>query len=664
MRTVQGDRRVLRSSRHGSGGRSAWSRWGCAGGLLGGLFGAVPAAAQSLPERLQDLSLEELSNIEITSVSKRGERLSDAPTSVFVITAADIRRAGATSLPEALRLAPNLQVAQVSGRSYAISARGFNGSSANKLLVLIDGRSVYSPLFSGVFWDVQDPMLEDIERIEVISGPGGTLWGVNAVNGVINIITHSAAKTQGALLAAGAGNREARVALRQGGRLGESGSYRVYASQRDTRHTETDSGAAADDAARNTQLGFRADWDGARDRVMLKGDAYSGVRGQPAPGSIVTGARIELGDISLSGANLFGLWERRLGDGAAFTLQAYYDYTRRVTRPTFSDFQGIADLQAQYAPAPIGAHRLVGGFEYRHGSDRLSNSTYIAFLPERLRQRWISVFAQDEIGLRDDLDLTLGARVERNDYTGNEFLPNARLAWRWAPNQLLWAAAARTVRAPSRLDHDTFVPGQAPFLLRGGPDVKSEVAKDFELGYRGRVAEGVSLSATAFHTDYDDLRTQEVVTSVPYIYFANNMKGRTSGLEMWSSVQPLPGWRLHGGFSRLLMKLERKPGSNDVSAPLAAQGASPGRWWSLRSAHDLTPQSDLDVIVRYVSKLASPEVPAYTALDLRYAWRPMPGTELSVAGQNLLDGSHGEFTSRTTRSEFKPALFVKVECRF
>jgi iron complex outermembrane receptor protein len=421
----------------------------CCGAAAVALLGSASAAINPSFDRLTDLSLEDLSNIEITSVSKRAERLSDAPTSVFVITSDDIRRSGATSLPEALRLAPNLQVARASANGWAISSRGFNSSSANKLLVLIDGRSVYSPLFSGVFWDVQDLMLEDIDRIEVISGPGGTLWGVNAVNGVVNVITRSSGQTQGRFLSLGAGNQEAQVALRQGGELGESGHYRIYAKQTHRAHTETDDGRPVDDASHTTQLGFRTDWAHGSDRVTFQGDAYNGKREQPLPGSIaISGVELALNTISVSGANLLTRWERRLASDASVTAQLTYDRVARTVPPTFAEKLDIVDLQIQHSSRPLANHSLVLGAEYRYAMDDVANSSFIAFLPGRIDQAWASLFAQDEIKLGPAWRLTLGARVENNDYTGSEFLPNIRLAWKPSADQLLWGAASRTVSSP------------------------------------------------------------------------------------------------------------------------------------------------------------------------------------------------------------------------
>jgi iron complex outermembrane recepter protein len=626
---------------------------------------AVAARAEPSGDRLASLSIEELSQIEITSVSKRAESLADAPTSVFVITAADIRRSGATTLPEALRLAPNLQVNRASAFEYTVTARGFASSSANKLLVLIDGRSVYSPLFSGVFWDVQDVVLEDVERVEVISGPGGTLWGVNAVNGVINVITRSARDTTGSLVALGGGNQETRGTARFGATLPEGGAYRVYATHREMRRTETESGTRVNDAGHHSQAGFRADGSVDGDLWMLKGDVYQGKRAQPLPGTIViSGLSVPLGNIPVSGSNLTAAWERRLAQGGAVAVQAYYDRAYRDVPPFFGDTQHIVDLQMQHSLGAHGAHQPVWGLQYREGRDRVSNGPYLAFLPERLSQTWISLFAQDEIALRPELQLTLGARAERNDYTGTEFLPTLRVAWKAAPQHLWWGALSRTVRAPSRLDHDTYVPGAPPYLLRGGPEVRAEVANALELGYRGQPTPNASFSATVFASRYKQLRTQEIDPSVTFLTYGNGMRGSTSGFEMWGSWQARPGWRLHGGFTRLRQHLELVAGSNDAAAVANAEGANPSRWWSLRSALDLGGSTELDATLRYVGTLPRPHVPSYTALDVRLGRRMSPGVDVSVTGQNLLGSGHGEFADVATRSYFQRAVVLKAEVRF
>jgi iron complex outermembrane receptor protein len=607
-------------------------------------------------------------------VSRRAERLSDAAASVFVITAEDIRRSGVRSLPEALRLAPNLHIAQASASGYAISARGFNSSSANKLLVLIDGRSVYTPLFSGVFWDQQDVMLEDVERIEVISGPGGTLWGVNAVNGVINVITSSARNTQGGLVAAGTGNRDTDAALRYGGKFGADGSYRVYGKYFERDHTTTASGTPKDDAWHKSQIGFRTDWSHAGDTVTVNGNAYNGAAGQPLPGSIsVTGLILPLSTISLSGVNLTARWSHALEGGSNLTLQGYLDRTERTVPPSFSDTLNIIDLQFQHSLRPVGIHALVWGAEYRYGIDRVTNATFsafvpprpfFAFLPERLNQTWVSSFAQDEMTLRKDLRLTAGVRLEHNDYTGTEILPTLRVAWKIAPEHLLWSAASRTVRAPSRFDRDVFIPASPPFLLAGGPNVRSEVANVYEIGYRGQPTSRTSYSVTAFHSVFHHLRTQEIAPSGTFFIFANEMEGKSTGIEMWGSYQATESWRLSGGFSGLRERLRLKPGSTDAAGVIAQEGRDPAQMWMLRSSLNLPYQSELDATLRHVSALSNPTVPAYTVVDVRLGWRPRRDLELSITGQNLFSGGHAEFTDPATRTQLGRGVFFKVVSRF
>ncbi|MDB5865509.1 MAG: TonB-dependent receptor [Betaproteobacteria bacterium] len=634
--------------------------------LMSCLDGAHAASTTRASDAdLATMSLEELMNVEVTSVSKRPERLSAAAASIFVISGEDIRRSGATTLPEVLRLAPNLQVAQGHASGYAINARGLNNTAANKLLVLIDGRSVYTSLFSGVFWDVQDVVLEDVERIEVISGPGGTLWGTNAVNGVINVITRSSKDTQGGLAAGGAGNREFGATVRYGGTLGADGSYRVYGKHLDHDGTSTASGAGKSDAWHKSQGGFRADWGGARDQFTVQGDAYQGSIGQPLPGTVsITGVTLALDTISVSGANLLGRWARNLEGGSSLSVQAYFDRTERTVPPTFGEALNTYDLQLQHSLRPLGMHTVTWGAQYRYAMDRVANSAILAFLPARQNQTWLSLFAQDEMALRDDLRLTLGLRIERNDYTGYEFLPSARLAWTVAQDHLLWTAATRTVRAPSRLDRDTFVPATAPFLLAGGPDVRSEIANVYEIGYRGRPADKLSYSVTAYHADYDHLRTQEIAPGGASLIFGSGMEGMTGGVEMWGTYQVSRTWRLRGGLTVLNEKLRLKPGSNDVTAPRAQEGLDPERTWIFASSHDLPHRTEFDVRVRHVSELPSVALPAYTAVDIRLGWRVRPDLEFSVSGQNLFGSGHAEFTDPVNRTEFQRAVFFKVLSRF
>jgi len=638
-----------------------WPRLRASGLLIAAALAGQAQAADPPVVDFADLSIEELANIQVTSVSKKPERLQDAPASVFVITADDIRRAGSRSIPEALRLAPNLHIGQISSHTYSISARGLNGSNnsgPNKLLVMIDGRSVYAPLFSGVFWDMQDVMLEDIDRIEVISGPGGTMWGVNAVNGVINITTRSAQATQGSLAVMQGASDGADVAFRQGGRQGGA-SWRVFGKALHRSHTETAAGGRVNDDWNQAQVGMRADWEQGKDLFSLNGNVFRGELEQPEPGAIsVTGIDLRLGKIDTRGANLTGRWERALDGGGRLSVQAYLDHTRRDVPPTFFESLDIADLQFQHTLPAWGAHSLVWGANYRHSWDRVRNSETIAFLPGDAQQTWASLFAQDEIALRPDLSLTLGARIERNDYTGNELLPTARLSWRLSPRHALWTALSRTVRAPTRLDVDAFIPGRPPYLLRGGQAVRSEVAKVFELGYRGQPLPGLSYSATLFHNEYDHLRTQEIDPTGTFLTFGSLMEGQATGIEMWGSYQLSDAWRMSAGYTALHERLRLKAGSNDLAGPGTA-AKDPDHTLQLRSSYSLDEQRELEVGLRKVAALDNPAVPGYWALDARFGWRLRPGLELSVVGRNL-NGRHGEYGPLATRAELGREVGVKL----
>jgi iron complex outermembrane receptor protein len=468
---------------------------------------------------------------------------------------------------------------------------------------------------------------------------------------------------------AGTGNGDSEAALRYGGKLGADGHYRVYGKAFERYATVQENGSTKNDAWHNGQAGFRADWSRSGNRLSVNGNVYQGEEGQPLPGSIsVTGVAVPLGNTSISGANLTARWDRALEGGSSLTVQGYFDRTERIVRPQFAETLDIVDLQLQHSLRPIGSHSLVWGAGYRHSQDQVTNSTFLAFtpprpligfLPERVNQDWPSLFAQDEVTLRDDLRLTIGARLERNDYTGNEFLPSARLAWKVRPEHLLWTAASRAVRAPSRLDRDTFVPAAPPFLLAGGPDVRSEVAKVYEVGYRGQPARPLSISITAFRTDYEDLRSQEIAPSGTFLLFANGMEGKSTGIEAWGTLRASATWRLSAGATFLDQDLHPKPGSNDTN--VAALGNDPNHQFRLRSVHDLPHRQELDIIARYVGALPNPSVPHYTAVDVRYAWRFHPELELSLTVQNLLDDRHAEFSPAATRTDLERGWFVRLK---
>lgn len=628
------------------------SRSGFAALLM--VIGSMPAHA-ALSD-LAELSLEELANVRVTSVSKRPERLADAPASIFVISSEDIRRSGATTLPEAMQLAPNLQVARSDARNYAITARGFNSVFENKLLVLIDGRTVYSPLFSGVFWDAQDVVLADVERIEVISGPGATLWGANAVNGVINVITKSAADTQGTLVSIGASSNEKQGVMRYGGAMNNGGHYRVYGKHAENDDTQRAGGRSTQTGWRRRQTGFRTDWGDGADGVTVQGDAYEGGLHQAGTA-----------DIRIAGANLVGHLNRKLDDDARLNLQAYWDYTQRDQPLAFVEKLHTFDLQLQYSKKMATSHDVVLGAGYRLALDRVRNDVAFAFLPGSKNLYWSNVFVQDEITLSEQLRLTAGLKLEDNNYTGLEFLPTLRLAWKQSDTVLLWGSASRSVRTPSRIDRDIFSPPNAPvvngvqqFALNGGAHFESEVANVVELGYRAQPSSVFSYSATMFYSQFDRLRTLEPSPDGVGLAFHNGARGRSHGLETWGTWQAAPAWRVSAGGVVQRVSTFVKAGVVDTTAASNLATSDPNQYWMIRSSHDLAPGHELDLTVRHSGSLHQPSVAAYTALDVRYGWKIRPDLELSLVGQNLCEPSHPEFGAAPGRSEFDRSAYVTL----
>lgn len=630
----------------------------CLGVLMSGHL--ISTQAYPAKPELVDLSLQELANIEVTTVSKRPQALANAAASVFVISNEDIRRSGATSLPEALRLAPNLQVARDNARNYAISARGGNGIFANKMLVLIDGRSVYTPLFAGVFWDAQDVVLEDVERIEVISGANTTVWGTNAVNGVINVITRKAGDTQGGLAVAGGSDFERNGVLRYGGELPNGGHFRVFGKHVDTDDSELDNGISAEDGFRRNMAGFRADWNDAGGGFTLQGNAYEGSLNQ-------LGTR----DIYIGGANLMTQFNKYLADQSEITLQAYLDYTRRDQPNAFQEDLTTFDIELRHALQKAQIHNIVWGIGYRASFDRVDNDNSFAFLPESRNLYRTNFFVQDEISLMKDLSLTLGYRLHNNNYSGNEHMPSVRLAWNPTPNHLVWGSASRAIRVPSRIDRDFFAPTNPPivggmplYFVGGGRDFDSEVAYTYELGYRGQLLPTLTYSMTAFYTEYDELRTLEPSpTGLPFT-FQNQAYGRNHGVEMWSKWQAARNWNLTAGLVVQDAQTELNSGSMDISRALALGDNDPNHYWQLRSSWDITPRHELDIILRHVGELPQPEVDPYTTMDLRLGWKINRELELSLVGQNLIGHEHTEFNSRIDEQLFDRRLFAKLTWRF
>jgi iron complex outermembrane receptor protein len=602
------------------------------------------------------MSLEELGNLQVTSVSKRPEKLSEAAAAVFVITREDIRRSAATSLPEVLRLAPNLEVARISASGWAVTARGFNSHNGNKLLVLIDGRTVYSPLYSGVWWDSQDVVMEDIDRIEVISGPGGTLWGSNAVNGVINIRTRRAAESSGALVSAMAGkDPKGMGAVRYGGDLPQGGAFRVYAKAFSHGDGEVQSGATVLDAWHMAQGGFRADWGTAGNALTVQGDAYHGVIDQGTQSPAVA-----------EGGNLLGRWEKAWSADSALQIQVYADRVRRDYSNLFADHTDTLDLDVQHRFKVGSRQTMVWGGGYRSIDDRIENSRSIAFLPDHRRLGLANVFAQDSINLLPEgLDLTLGAKWEHNDYTGMEFQPNARLAWKPAEGQLVWASASRAVRTPSRLDRDYYVPGQAPFLLAGGSHFISEVVKVYEAGYKWQEASGYALSLATFYNDYKHLRSIEPnpAPGQGLYILANEMEGDAWGAEFWGEIPVTSAWHLRPGYAYLREGLRLTPQSRDP-AGVSAEGNDPRHRFLLTSFLSLTSWLELDGTLRHTSALPNPATPAYTTMDVHLGWKPLAGLEVALLGQNLFAKNHVEFQSGSVGEVIQRQALLRVSWSF
>jgi iron complex outermembrane receptor protein len=610
---------------------------------------AKPAMAEAQID-LSRLSIEELSNLEITSVSKRPERLSDAAASVFVISSDDIRRSGVQSLPEALRLAPNLNVQRVDALDYGISARGLNGfESANKLLVMIDGRSVYSPFFSGVEWAQLHPDLPDVDRIEVVSGPGGALWGANAVNGVVNVVTRPADLTQGpAFLAAGGDGYQSYMA-RYGGLLGGAGAYRIYGRAYDRANT-VKGGDSAGDGWDGGQVGFRSDFESSAAHFTFQGDAYHDNVASEIPANPKG---------HLEGENLLGRWTRRFSDRSELEVQAYYDRYERLARGILDGVR-TEDISAQQRLS-LGRHRLVFGAGYRRWNDRFHNFVNAFTLdPPKSTQYLANAFAQDQIDLGEATTLTLGLKAEHSSFSGTEWLPSVRLGWRASDRALIWGAVSRSVRNPSRLDRDLVFP---PFVVRSQFEPEQLIA--YELGYRGRPTPRLSVSATLFYHDYSGLRSDEPTPGTVFpIRIGNGLEGQTWGLEAWGDFDVTDRWRLSLGMTGLGKDIEPAAASMDVSQ-LAAAGHDPKFQMLFRSQNRLSDRLDLDVRLRYVGAVPAELVtgylkaPAYTEADARLSWRVSDKVELSLAGYNLLDASHPEATEprRTEmRRNFQVAL--------
>jgi iron complex outermembrane receptor protein len=692
---LEGKLNMLFHRNHDSGPAPSAGRILLAGFLAVCLTAPTPAqTSRSVPD-VTAMSMEDLMNLQVTSVSKRTQKVADAAAAIFVITQEDIRRSGATSIPEALRLAPGLEVARIDQNKWAIGSRGFNGRFDNKLLVLIDGRSVYTPLFSGVYWNVQDVMLEDVDRIEVIRGPGATLWGANAVDGVINVITKKAKATQSAVVTAGAGTDErAAGGVRYGGKLGDNTYYRAYTKYFDWGPSAYPSGMTAHDGWDALRGGFRADWTPAgANSLTVQGDVYRSrfdetltVASLSAPWS-----NTFPNDGKYSGGNILGRWNHT-SERSSMSLQMYYDNTTITDHSLFGDHQNILDLDFQHGFHVGDSQQFVWGLGYRSIRDKNDSSFTVSLQPNQVTLNQFSTFLQDEISLVDNrLQITLGSKFERNEFTGFEIEPNARLLWTLTPNQSVWTAVSRAVRTPAlteeglRLNSAVIPPGTpsnpAPFpaviAVFGSHQFNSEDLLAYELGYRVQATSNLSLDIATFYNNYSNLRTAEpgapfvegspAPTDIVIPFVAGNkMSGGTYGVELFADWKVVPKWRLAGSYSYLQMDIHKNANSLDPT-PDNPNGSSPRHQWYLRSSIDLPKHFDQDTTLRFVDQLPGLNVPSYYSLDAHLGWRPVTRVELSIGGQNLLNNWHFEFMPdfvNTSPTVVKRSIFGSITVKF
>lgn len=667
------------------------------------------AATIQSDDELFDLSLSELLSLQITTASRKAEHVSQAAAAVFVITQEDIRRSGVTTVPEALRMAPGAQVARIDANKWSISARGYSGRFANKLLVMIDGRSVYTPLFSGVYWDSQSPMLEDIERIEVIRGPGATLWGANAVNGVINIITKSSAETQGGLLTAWAGTEErAAGALRWGGTLGELGHYRVYGLAFDRDGTLDASGRHdnADDWS-GGKAGFRVDLTpSARDEIALHGNFYQSDQGESVYdlGDLASPYSVVDHTTEVTNIDLLAQWTRHVSDTDDFTLKTYFDHTERDWA-RIGEKRDTFDIELEYRTQRFDSHDLIFGLGYRYTSDQLDNTDLVALMPDADTLNLFSGFVQDDIRIVPErLTLTLGAKVEHNDITGFEVQPNLRLLWTPSESQSVWGSIARAVRTPGRGELDGIVrqgvvpagsalnPSTVPIeiMVYGSDYLESEDLTAYELGYKWQVDPALSLDLALFYNDYQNLRSAargdlscNPTGTYPYCLFysgsvvslvmptelGNDASGYSKGAELAADWRPFSNWRLQAAYSYLQSRI----GTSASIESVDDARTTPGNQFSLRSWYNPRSDVDLDFWLRYNGEsetfrmLGVIEIDPYWELDARIAWRPMSGLELSLVGQNLLNDAHIEGYSELgdlPLASLERSVYVKMSLDF
>lgn len=652
----------------------------------------VPAWGQERPTDLTKVDIEDLMNLEVTSVSKKEQKLSRVAAAVFVITPEDIRRSGATNIPDLLRMVPGLQVAQINGSTWAITARGFDGQYSNKLLVLVDGRTVYSPIFSGTFWDSQSLLLDNIARIEVIRGPGATVWGANAVNGVINITTKKAADTQGTLVTMGGGTSEQGFATaRYGGTIGDETSYRVSGGGFNYGHNLNSAGQSGEDDWRTFQTGFRVDADvSPKDSLTLEGDAYRGDAGELV-NTVVSISPPVNGILNVrnvfSGWDVVSHWNHVASPNSETSLQVNFDRSNRgdTTYGTGLNTFGI-DFENHIGWGK--RQDFVWGLGYYMTSDELATTLRIAFTPPQQMRQFFSSFVQDEIAIRPDkLYLTVGAKLEHNDFTGFGFEPSARLAWIADERNMFWTAVSRALRTPSQSDRDIRVnnsvfpgPNGLPLLVSifGSPERQNESLNAFEVGYRTEIAKRISLDATVFYNDYDSLVSVEpgapfLETAPPPVHLvapnvlSNLTYGETHGVELSVNWKVAKYWTLSPGYSFLAMHLHEDATSQDTTTVAGTQGGFPSQQAQLRSHVELSNHWQWNASAYFVGRLPAPAVPSYTRLDTNVIWQPRKEFSISLVGQNLVSDHHLEYLGpdQTEQSSLiKRSAYAKITWQF
>ncbi len=658
--------------------------------ILWGSAAVVHSDPSPTASDLTQLSIEELMQVEVITASKKAQPVRDVPASVYVITAEDIRRMGATTIPEALRLVPGVHVAMIDANKWAVAVRGFNGRYSNKLQVLIDGRSIYTPFFSGVYWDAQ-PLLfmQDVERIEVIRGPGASLWGANAVNGVINIITRSAKDTQGTLWVSGGGGEEkAFGGIRIGGKMGNEGYYRVYALYRERDALEQDKAYIRNnDGWLVRRTGFRADWRRAEnEHFTLLGEAYGGRIGQRLniPDFTLPGSRVVDDRYTVSGYYLMGTWNRRRGN-ITDTLHLYYDHYARSPLE-LSEIRDTVDLNWQQRIQVTDKHDLLWGVEYKRTADS-TRGNLMNLTPAGKVDHLFGVFVQDDITLNERTRLTVGSKFENNSYTAWEVQPNLRLLWKLDERRIWWGAVSRAVRMPTRAErsiainayYEGMVSGVPMFSrIYGSPDFRSEEVTAYELGYRFQPNQRVSLDISTFYNVYRNLRSFEPEdpflenTPAPHlvlpVYMSNKLHGRTYGFELSANWNVTDSWTLKLGYANLTYRLQHAPDSKDpFNLHSDSTSNTPRHQWNISSHLNLRGHWHIDSYLFFVDRLFGMNfLPSYYRLDISIGWHPTKDVELSLVLQNLLKRDIREFEHPLWERDSIPqkAIYGRVTWRF